>query len=314
MKPKPYFWPVWISGKDSRMLLSAIDPALLMYQQEHWQTRQPHFFSRIRALALHRNIIRRYNQQIAISNEIAALVQQLFPWREDYKIIGELRDLRQFILEEFVRAHFITKTRRADEISLQPSNLTCGHIENIAVLDIWKELLCACVEEETNTEFDVQVATWETPVHLVNSQSVTITVSDDAGSEDYNLPLVWDENSWANRLHSQDPWPDLQRCAELYFKANFGMQSYPQAREHPIPFEWTDTFWKSLDDLCQPRMRHLLVKAIAKKVYGILDSKLSDEPLGQIRRFRVTDFWRVHYRQLNDRIVLEEFGEHDMGL
>ena len=295
------------------MLLSALDPALLMYQRQHWQARQPHFFSRIEALALHRKNIKRYGQQFAISHDIAALVQQWFPWNEG-KGIGELRDLRQFMLEELVKAWYITKTRAADAISLQPTNLTCAQIEDSQVLDAWKELLCACVEEEASSEFDVQVATWETPVRSANAQSVTITINDNAEGEDHYLPLVWNESSWANRMGSQDFWPDLQRCVEVYFQADFGMRSYPQAREHPIPFESSETFWKSVDDLCHPRMRHLLVKAIAKKVYGILDSKLHDEPLGQVRRFRVTDFWRVHYRELDDRIVLEEFGEHDMGL
>ena len=296
------------------MLLSVLDPALLMYQQQHWRTRGSHFFSRVKALVLHRNTIRKHNQRIAISNDIAAQVQQCFPWRDDYRNIGELRDLRQFILEELARARFITRTKKADGISLQPRNLTCEHIEETTVLNAWKELLWACAEEATNSEFDVQVATWENPVLLGDSHSLIVSVSDNTRSEDHYLPLVWDENSWANQLNSQDTWPDLQRCVEFYFNANVGMQRYPQVRLNPIPFEWTDSFWKSVDDLCQPRMRRLLVKAIAKKVHGILDSNLGDESLGSIRRFRVTGFWRVHYRQLSNKIVLEEFGEHDMGL
>lgn len=296
------------------MLLSALDPALLMYQQEHWQTRQSHFFSRIKALFMHRRIVRKYNQQIAISIELAALVQQFFPWKEDYKNIGELRDLRQFLIEELGRAHYVEKTREADEITLQPANLTCEHIEALSVIDAWKQLLCACAEQEANSEFDVQVATWERPVNLVDSQSVTVSVDDGTGNEDHHLPLVWDEDSWANRMVSEESWPDLRMCVEHYFQANSGMRNYPHLRLQPIEFEWTDAFWKSVEDFCQPRMRQLLVKAIAKKVYGILDSKLHDEPLGVFRRFRVTSFWRVHYREFGSRIILEEFGEHDIGL
>ena len=296
------------------MLLSALDPALLVYQQEHWETREAHFFSRIKALAMHRNIIKRDSHQIAISFDIAALIQQFFPWREEYRSIGELRDLRQFMLEELGKAYFIDNTREANEIILQPANLTCAHVETSSVLDAWKQLLGACAEQETNSEFDVQVATWEDPVHIVNSQSVTVTVNNGTSREDHYLPLVWDEYSWANRLNSQDSWPDLHRCVELYFQANSGMRSHPDVRLHPIEFEWTETFWKSVEDFCQPRMRPLLVKAIAKKVYGILDSKLGDEPLRHFRRFRVTDFWRVHYSQSGNRVVLEEFGEHNMRL
>ena len=78
---------------------------------------------------------------------------------------------------------------------------------------------------------------------LVAPQSMTVTVNDNMGSEDHYLPLVWDQTSWANRLYSQDSWPDLQRCVMLYFNANSGMQKHPQVREHPIPFECTDLFW-----------------------------------------------------------------------
>ena len=131
--------------------------------------------------------------------------------------------------------------------------------------------------------------------------------------EDHYVPLVWDENTWFSRMGSQEAWPDLQMCVEIYFRSNFGMQSHPQARQNPIPFEWTDSFWKSVDDLCQPPMRQLLVKAIVKKVYGILDSKLHDERIRNFRRFRVTDFWRVNYVERGGRIVLEEFGAHDIG-
>ena len=296
------------------MLLSALDPSLLMYQEQDWRTRQSHFFDRINSLMLHRRVIRQYQQRMAISNEVAALVYKWFPWNAGFKAIAELRDLRQFILEELGRARYIAKTKAAKDISLQPTDLTCGHVGSPTVLDAWKELLCACVEEEANSEFDVQVATWGTPVHLASSQAIIVTVNERAGPEDHCIPLVWDENSWASRLQSQDSWPDLHRCVELYFRANAGMRMHPRARQCPIPFVWTDTFWKSVEDLCQPQMRQLLVKAVAKRVYGILDARLHDEPLGNIRRFRVTDFWRVHYRVLDDKIVLDEFGEHDMGL
>ena len=291
-----------------------MDPALLIYEQEHWQTRQPHFYGRITALTLHRRIIRQYSQQIAMSDELASLVYQSFPWNDEFKSIGELRDFRHFIFEELARVHSVGRTRKASDISLKPDGLTCEHVGITEIFDAWKELLCACVEDGGSTEFDTQIATWETPTHTDRPLTITLAIDDMAVRENYHIPLVWDEDSWANGLAAQDSWPDLQRCVEFYFMANPGLRSYTSVRDEPIPFEWTDGFWKSVDDLCGPKMRDLLVKAIAKRVYGILDASLHDEPLGQMRRFRVTDFWRVHYRDIGDRIVLEEFGEHDIGL
>jgi hypothetical protein len=33
-----------------------------------------------------------------------------------------------------------------------------------------------------------------------------------------------------------------------------------------------------------------------------------------MRRFRVTDFWRVHYYEEEGHLILEEFCRHDTGL
>ena len=294
------------------MLLSAIDPDLLIYQQEHWHTREAHFFKRIKALTLHRDIITQYKLQFAISCELLSMVFQSFPSNDDFKAIAELRDLRLFIMQELGKPIYVAKTTESESVSLQPSGLTGKFIATPEVLDAWKELLCALAEGDS--EFDAQIATWESSTHPNQPPALTVTVNSPAGGVTYHLPLVWDDYSWVGRLASQDSWPNLHRCVELYFKANPGMQNYIGIRENPIPFEWTATFWKSVEDRCQPPIRQLLIKAIAKKVYGVLDPKLGDESLGPIRRFRVTDFWRVHYHQLDDRIVLEEFGQHDMGL
>ena len=296
------------------MFLSALDPDLLIFEQGHWSARLPHFVSRIKALAVHRKFTRQHNQQMAMSNTIAAAMQESFPWSDSYRHIPEWRDLRQFIFDDLSKTHFVSSTKDAIELSVQPSDVTCRYVSNVLVSDAWKELLYGCIEEEACSLYEVQVATWKDSIQFPNSQSLTVAVSSTTGNEDYHLPLVWDENSWNNRLFSQDAWPDLQRCVQLYFNANSAMQTYPHVREQPIPFEWTERFWKSVADSCQPNMRHLLIRAIAKKVYGILDKGLSDESLGEVRRFRVTDFWRVHYHHVGGIIMLEEFGEHDMGL
>ena len=295
------------------MFLSALDPDLLLFKREDWLTEQPHFTYRIKSLAMHRKIIRHHNQKVAMSSPMAAVVCESFPWNDNYKHIPELRDLRQFVIDDLAKAHFITGNKEAIELSIHPTDITCKYT-NSSVWDSWKELLYGCVKEEACSFYEAQIATWEEGVQVPTSESLMITVSKTTGKQEYRLALVWDEASWNRRLYSQDAWPDLQRCVQLYFKTNPAMQSYPGIREQPVPFEWTAKFWKSVDDFCQPNMRHQLIRAIAKKVYGMLDKGLNDEALGTIRRFRVTSFWRVHYRDVDGTILLEEFGEHDMGL
>lgn len=297
------------------MLLSALDLALLIHDYEDWQAKAWHCFRRCEALTLHRRVLREYAQKIAMSNELASLIYQSFPWNGDFRSIGELRDLRQFILEELQKATYID-TQSAGEASLQPTRIVCQYVKNPKAVDAWKRLLCGCVDATVLSQFDPQIATWETPALCAHLGPITLTIRDSEIEVDsaYRFPLVWDEDSWAKQLCTQEWWPDLRRCVELHFGANPAMRNYLGVREQPIPFECTDAFWKSVDLLHEDaELRHRFIKALTKRVYGILDYSLRDEPFKEIRRFRVTDFWRVHYREEDGRLVLEEFGPHSIG-
>ena len=250
-----------------------------------------------------------------MSSTLIGLIYQFFPWNENYRGISELRDFRQFILEELQRAHYID-TEATFEVDLRPNGVVCEYVEAAEVVDAWKELLCNCVDEAILTEFDPQIATCETD-SLREHSEVILTIHDseaEAGTQVYHLPLVWDDDSWAKQLVTQEWWPDLHRCVELHFSTNRAMRDYAGVREQPIPFEWTSAFWKSVERFCNAEhLRRSLIEALTKRVYGILDASLHDEPFKDIRRFRVTDFWRVHYHEENGRLVLQEFGPHSIG-
>lgn len=293
------------------MLLSAIDPTLLIYNYEDWQTRKSHCFSRFTALTLHRGMFKQYGQKMAMSSTFASLIYQHFPWNDCS--VSELRDLRRFILEDLTRAYYLsTDAEAASEAELQPTGVVCMYIEAPEVIDAWKELLCGCVDDAISAEFDSQIATWDTPSLREHCGPMTLTIHD--SEQVYHLPLVWDDDSWAAQFVPLGSWPDLHHCVELHFKTTPSMRSYPGVRQQPIPFKWTDAFLKSVEQRCKnEHLRRSLIKALTKRVYGILDAALGDEPLGSIRRFRVTDFWRVHYREESGQLVLEEFGPHDIG-
>ena len=298
------------------MLLSALDPALLIHRYEDWQARAPHCFSRFEALTLHRRVIRQYGQKIAMSGTLAGLIYQFFPWNKNYRGISELRDFRQFILQELEKAHYID-TKGAAEVSLEPTGIVCKYVEALEVIDAWEELLCGCVDETVLNKFDPQIATWETVSLREHSGAMTLTIHDSeagAGTQFHHLPLVWDDDSWAMQLATQEWWPDLQICVEFHFRTHPAMRAYPGVREQPIPFECTYAFWKSVDRFCKDKhLRRRLIEALTKMVYGIYDAGLGVEWLGEICRFRVTDYWRVHCREEDDWLVLEEFGPHSMG-
>ena len=288
------------------MLHSAIDPALLVYDEEHWRTEQKHFFDRLGVLTLHRRFLRKHGQRTVTSYELVSILSQSFPWKTR---VSELQDLRQFILEDWTRAEYL-ESGRPGSIILEPDDLTCRFVDDPAVLDAWKKLLLSCANEQQSSEFDAQVATWNVDDSLNQAQSLTITVE----SESHRLPLVWNEEGWAKQLASQDAWPNLHNCVLLYFTPNPSMRNYVGVRDQPIPFQCTDSFQKSIEDIGQKQLQQALVKAIAKRVYGVLDAGLHDEPFGEMRRFKVTDFWRVNYRDFGDSLLLEEFGPHDIGM
>ena len=101
-------------------------------------------------------------------------------------------------------------------------------------------------------------------------------------SESHFMPLVWGAESWARQLASQDTWPDLRSCVELYFMSNPAMRNYTGVREHPIPFEYSESFLRSVETTRDAQLQQALIKALAKKVYGVLDSGLHDEPFGEM--------------------------------
>lgn len=290
------------------MLHSAIDPALLIYKQEDWQNRASHCFSRFGALMLHRRLMRQYNQRIVFTDEYASKVQLAFPWAYASRDIEELRDLRRFILEDLGSAQYVD-CEATNQATLEPNDLTCKFVDDPEVLDIWKQLLLCCLSEMEHSEFDVQVATWQEGHESSQTQFLAIA----ADNEAHHLPLVWNEGTWAKQLASQNAWPDLQMCVELYFMSNPGMSNHPMARQHPTPFGYTEAFLKNVADTGQAHLQQAVVKAITKLVYGILDSGLHDEPYDDMRRIRVTDFWRVHYIEQGGSLRLEKFGRHDMA-
>ena len=299
------------------MLLSVFDPALLIYNYEDWQARVRHCFERFEALTLHRRFAREYEQKIAMSLEFASLIIQSFPWNEDFNDISELRDLRLFILQELARTFYIG-IQTGKNVTLNPTGVLCHYVNSTEVNDAWKNLLCSSIDETITDQFPPQIATWETTAVREHSGPVTITIYDSNTGEliqEYDLPVVWDDESWARQLVIQEWWPNLGRCVELHFKTNPSMKNYPGVRERPVPFECTPTFLRTADRFCQTQqLRRSLIEALTKRVYGILDASLGDEPLRGKRRFRVTDFWRVHYRLKDGRLVLEKFGPHDMDL
>ena len=313
MRPKLFLWPGWKNEGIRNMLITAVEPDLLIYKEEDWRSQQQHCFIRLQSLMLHRAMIRKSGQPIAITDDYAGAVYQHFPYNTSARSVKELQDLRVFIFDDLTKAHRLDVSGNSN-VRVQADDKVCNYVDDADVLDAWNTLVWGCVREEIESNHQAQVATWKEPAETQGNPSITVEIKSDEGLQVYVVPLVWDSISWNKRLALVDAWPDLRMCVERLFHSDIGLRDHPKVRRNPIPFECTESFWKSIDTYCEANMRPALIRAITKKVYGIWDASLGDESVGRFRRFRVTSFWRVHYRDKGDRIILDQFGEHDMDL
>jgi hypothetical protein len=295
--------------------LTAVDPALLIYRSTDWQARANRCYARVERLLLHRRFVREFQQHFAMSTRLSAAILQHFPWHVDVGGIPELRDLRQVILEDFSRLEMIDGGEGC-EVELASKRITCEDVDDPIVSDAWEKLLAGCALSTDGSDSTPRIATWApVPEEPPPSETYLMVLCDRmVEPETHSLHVVWDEDSWHADLALTDWWPDLHRCVLLVHATSPALRA-SATRTPPMSFSVTPGFRKSLDQHCQQQgLRRSLVEAIAKLIFGVLDKGLGDEAFKSLRRFRVSRFWRVHYRIEKGSVILLEFGPHDMGM
>ena len=240
------------------MFLSALDPALLIYELEDWVGNEAHCLSRLDALRMHRKMLREHEQPIVTTDDLDAILYGTFPLNPQYKNIAELYDVRRFIFEDLQRAHRVSP-QLEKLVTLQPEGITCTHLvtangrQSLGGIASW---MCGGGDPKPATPYKSLPGRKMHPGQL--PETMTLTVTGESETATYLLPVVWDADSWLTQLAPLDAWPDFQRCVELCFLADPGMRSFERVRERPLPFEWTDRFEKSVGALCQPPLRTAL--------------------------------------------------------
>ena len=130
---------------------------------------------------------------IAISHQLAALVYQSFPWHTSAsRSSPELRDLRQFILEDLSRVCVIMHRPRACEVTFQPEGVTCEKISDKEIIERWKDLIVACLDREVTLGVDFQIATWPSAVVASGGcDQLLVSIVCQSACESHCIPLVW---------------------------------------------------------------------------------------------------------------------------
>ena len=294
---------------------TAIDPALLSYRQGDWSDQKHECYTRIEQLLLHRRFVREFGDRFAMSSRLAAWIMECFPWGDAARDIPELRDLRQFFIDDLSRLEMIDGGESC-AAELSAAARVAHGVDDPAALDAWEKLLAGMARLSPNLPASRRIATWRRAGEEPPPAEADLTLICDNGANEYTvvMRLIWDESSWYANLNADDWWPDLPRCVSLLFATNPALRA-AATRQSPLTLRPTTVFTKSVAHHCQnPGLRRSLVESITKLIYGIKDKGLGDEAFKGMRRFRVTRFWRVHYRPEGDTLALLEFGPHDIGM
>ncbi len=109
-------------------------------------------------------------------------------------------------------------------------------------------------------------------------------------------------------------WPDLKKCVEIYFKIFPAMQQYHNVLKDPMEFEYSDKFLKEVTKYCiTNEQKRRFIDALTKVVYKIPSAGLGDvkiKEMGDLYHFYVSFLFRVYYRKIENKIVLEKFISH----
>lgn len=289
--------------------MTAIDPSLLVYEPTLIGMSSPNADARIETLTFHRRMIRDFSHEIVMTDDLHAKLWHLFPWAPEYKNLPATRDLRQVLSDLAQRQRHIASAGREDLV-IEPDDATCEGIADEGLRSLWFDLLGSCWLEGV----DLQVATYIGNYTRELPKEISLAFASEPSLGKNTIPLVWDEASWVDRLSPLEDWPDLHRCVAICYQKNSGMQGYAGPMKEPRRFEYTSAFQKSIDAVLDSDLRARIVDAVTKRVYEILDDGLRDEQFGKMRRFRVSDFWRINYDVVNSTLVLVEFGKHDIGM
>ncbi|MCX7995803.1 MAG: hypothetical protein N3A65_08575 [candidate division WOR-3 bacterium] len=109
-------------------------------------------------------------------------------------------------------------------------------------------------------------------------------------------------------------WPDLKKCVEIYFKIFPSMQQYHNVLQNPLDFEYSDKFLKEVVRYCTTNeLKRRFIDALAKVVYKIPSAGLGDvkiKEMDDLYHFYVSFQFRVYYRKIDNKIILEKFISH----
>ena len=196
------------------IVLSLLDADLLVYDGSDFYSAKTDV--RKQALLDHLNRIADYRQKIPMSDELEALL-----WQNGFWNPSRSHELRKVLQANLQRCREVVITRVTGEsTSFVPQDAVCQTIKDSNVISEWKSLLGSCAFEASTKNLKSVVATWQTSG--INPKALYLTVVNDENPQNYDIPLIRDNQARANQFDPLEFWPDYAKCAELYYLANLG--------------------------------------------------------------------------------------------
>jgi hypothetical protein len=276
-----------------------LDPALLLYRPDDWLQHAQHCDERMGALLEHRDNCVRFGGKIALTPEMQSLLVSNFPWDAQSRV-PQVRDLIRVIMGDLQRAEFLTPAE-ADTTSVSVTGL-CQHVDWEIVERPWKGLLGSLVSVEAT----VLVATWT----KLNPAQLRVSTLTGSVRRSADLPIVWNDDGWAEQVDPMSAWPDLALCTRILVSSDAGWRTRSGSAVAK-PLRYDDAFVREAE-LALPSDvdRRSFFKCLAKLAFNHRDGGLGDEAVRDFRRCRITRGRRLHYRETANVITLLSVGGH----
>jgi hypothetical protein len=281
---------------------AVLDAAIVSYDEGGFAALDVETLDKLQSLVTHRGMLSDFEIPLLVTPEFIARLMEAFPWSTS-QLHPETRDCFRFLTEDLARARYL------DPIVPAPPAGNWEFCHGVApdLEEAWRSLLGAAAENCELSSGRCLVGSWG---DACAEGETSLVVGDVIRT--YSCASSRDE--WYPWLSDIDWWPDVQRWVRIVFGADDSLRHHEMARDEPMAFVLEDGFIEAVEThQAHVQHRDALIRALTKRVYGILDHGLGDEQFQHHRRMRVTAYWRIHYRVDSGTIVFEEYGPHSMG-
>lgn len=291
-----------------------VDPSLVVYSDAEVLAGGGALDLRIESLLVHRDMRRKFGIGVVASREFLREVLMRFSWSLPTDRAPLLRDVRTFVLSELQRATLLPSDDLGPPVC---SNLPRGYLlpKEDTLRDAFLRLAFAMGMSAQSIGVGCAIGSQVGDGPGFDARSCLRVRCPDTSPGEHPVPLVADKSSWYRFLRGFSWWPDIPRCVEVYANSEPGFLVARRSLREPRAFVLSRRFCNAAAARVKSAdLQNGVIEALAKRIYGIVDAGLRDEPFEGGRRMRLSGGWRIHYHVEGARLLFDDVGPHSLGL